>query len=436
MRTQIRKSASIRPGPRPVAIGVACVLLGVPSCGGLIAPSGDSPRSADSGPATPATSPADAATPNDATASSRDVASDDVTLDAAVDQGSSGGDAADAAIGCADGFALCGIACVDVATDGENCGRCGHGCQGGGCKAGQCQAVSLIDGGGVFSFTGGGVTLASDATSLYWSDGVHKIWALPKTGGTPRALASPGAEFFVADATNVYLPIAADPTSAAPNGGVLAVPTRGDAGAMLFTAPSPCCSGSIAVDDANVYFLYGSSLESVSKTGGLPVVVTTTIASPTSLIVSGANVYWVEYSGKVLTVPTTGGTPVTLATPPGVAPTVTTDPRLTTDSARIDWYAYSQGAVYSVAIDGGPVDVLVPAPSVLPQSWNSGAGSIATDSGRVYWLADDAVWSVPATGGTATVLASNQPVAFGGGLAVDETAVYWVTQKTVMKLAK
>lgn len=39
----------------------------------------------------------------------------------------------------------CGTACVDLATDKDNCGQCGHGCQGGACTAGKCQPVVVAN---------------------------------------------------------------------------------------------------------------------------------------------------------------------------------------------------------------------------------------------------------------------------------------------------
>jgi alpha-tubulin suppressor-like RCC1 family protein len=47
---------------------------------------------------------------------------------------------------CASGQTVCPNACVNVSSDGNNCGACGHGCLGGTCSGGQCQAVAVSAG--------------------------------------------------------------------------------------------------------------------------------------------------------------------------------------------------------------------------------------------------------------------------------------------------
>jgi hypothetical protein len=103
-------------------------------------------------------------------ASTMDVSSPDVVVDAAMPDGASAPDASDGAIPvddagdgatpvdaggdasadsgpCAAGQTLCGATCVDLATASDNCGMCGRACPGGGrCVMGVCQSTCGLAG--------------------------------------------------------------------------------------------------------------------------------------------------------------------------------------------------------------------------------------------------------------------------------------------------
>ena len=61
----------------------------------------------------------------------------------------------------------CGNACVDLQTDGNNCGTCGHSCQGGTCSGGKCQVVVVAK--NLDSTTG---IIGLDSQYLYYKDNV------------------------------------------------------------------------------------------------------------------------------------------------------------------------------------------------------------------------------------------------------------------------
>jgi hypothetical protein len=88
-----------------------------------------------------------------------------------------------------DGCTFCGSSCVDTLVDAQNCGACGHDCQGGACLAGACQPVTLFHGTGCAKSSAYG-GLASDAENLYWTDESHGVASLPLSGGTLKQLVS------------------------------------------------------------------------------------------------------------------------------------------------------------------------------------------------------------------------------------------------------
>lgn len=64
---------------------------------------------------------------------------------------------------------LCGTMCVDLTSDGSNCGRCNHDCLGGMCTNSVCQPVELLSGTTPFDIV--------DANGvLYWVDQATKAW--------------------------------------------------------------------------------------------------------------------------------------------------------------------------------------------------------------------------------------------------------------------
>jgi hypothetical protein len=63
------------------------------------------------------------------------------------------------------GKTQCGASCVDVTGDPDNCGACGHGCQGGACTAGLCQPITLA------TASGWVLSLATDGTYLAYGVG-------------------------------------------------------------------------------------------------------------------------------------------------------------------------------------------------------------------------------------------------------------------------
>lgn len=86
-------------------------------------------------------------------------------------------------------------ACTNVDTDPANCGRCGHGCQGGACTAGRCQPMELA------RFTDEPTAnVVLTRTHVYWNTmeslagGPGKVFSCAKTGcsGAPTVVQGTG----------------------------------------------------------------------------------------------------------------------------------------------------------------------------------------------------------------------------------------------------
>jgi hypothetical protein len=92
-------------------------------------------------------------------------------------------------IACDTNLTHCGNSCVDLQTDSNNCGRCGHGCVGAACVAGQCQSWVVtstsasnanlpVVRGGVY----GHADLVTDGNSIVWIDATQGVLQVSATG--------------------------------------------------------------------------------------------------------------------------------------------------------------------------------------------------------------------------------------------------------------
>jgi hypothetical protein len=362
------------------------------------------------------------------------------------DAGSADRDAQDSAT-CSEGGTPCGTTppCVDLTTDGDNCGSCGRSCKGATCDTGLCTPTTLASG----QNHPWGIMVAGN--DLYWT-GLDGVMKLTPSSTLPVAFA-PGeyrCHFITQDSTFVYWANAG--TDGATDGSTrqarksAAAPVSPKSLGVDQASPS-----GITVDATDVYWSNsgtndddGAVMRASLSGGGLE-----TVAAPErrphGITIRGGYLYWVAggttgaSDGQVRRVPLGGGYPEVLAENQANPYFIAVD----TENAYWANWPDVGGAVMKVALAGGAPVALAPA-----QSRPLG---LAVDDTYVYWTtfgtasddhpADGAVLRVARGGGTPLVLAAGQrrPV----GIAVDANWVYWVTwgtnaanDGTVMKVAK
>jgi hypothetical protein len=327
--------------------------------------------------------------------------------------------------GCMPPQASCGGVCVDTSSDPANCGRCGHGCQGGACSAGACQPVTLS--------TQGGAAIAVDSANVYWTNsGLGTVTQLPVGGGMPITLAAGQVNPYdlTSDGTSVYF-LAANSVYKVPvGGGPITTVSSGSANEAI----------GIAVDATSVYWFQGPSVLKAPKNGGATTTVVPFMGDLTisfrELTVNAMSVYWTSSAtngslqGTVWTAPSSGGPATTLAA--GMQGTE----GIAVDGQNVYWAnAGAPGAVNGTVmkqpLGGGPITVLA--------SGQCSPYDLATDGTNVYWVnlgcpggPGSVVMSVPRDGGAPSTLYTGSPFR----LAVDATSLYWTAGGLVQKLAK
>ena len=207
----------------------------------------------------------------------------------------------------------------------------------------------------------------------------------------------------------------------------------------------------IAVDAVNVYWLdvgpcsttcapSSGRVMSVPKTGGTP----TTLASgqstqglPDSLVVDDTSVYWIDSSnshedpfptGTLLRIPKAGGTVVTLASHLGMAAALV--------ESQDDLYWIEQdgvdGGFYNGEIMRLPKTGGSPVPFAASGYFSHFFGVLGIDATNVYWSPSSDLLSEPLGGGAVTTLASlaNDAGSPGVlGLALDSTSIFLLLER-------
>jgi hypothetical protein len=275
----------------------------------------------------------------------------------------------------------CGAACVDEATDPQNCGGCGIACDN--CTNGRCILV-------LASGQPGPYALAVTSSEVVWSNqGIGEvvgqmtgsaILKVPIGGGVPETLAQPDVA----------------PSSLAVDSGYLYWP--------MFNL------------SAEHYAGVGTLPDAIMKTplaGGATMTLAST-AGPQFVTVSGGVVYWTAETG-IMSVPTTGGSPVVF---------VNGDPPLTLAAGKAYWLGVDGFLTRGLA-PGAEVTV---AAAIDPALLYQGGGQIygiAVSTTDLYWTVigtpTGSLMKMPLSGGTPSAIDNDGDIA----VAVDANSVYW-----------
>jgi hypothetical protein len=187
----------------------------------------------------------------------------------------------------------------------------------------------------------------------------------------------------------------------------------------------------IAVDTANLYWGTADSAGATGTVmkmplaGGSPVAVASAPGLIVALAVDATSVYWSTSAQTLLSAPLSGidgGSPAQLA--------MDLAQGLALDATSVYWASYNDDSVNKVPkvpVDGGSPVVLVPA----PDGGVAGGNQITLDTTSVYWTnrVTGAVSSAPLAGGTGTPLATGPTGA--SGIAVNGSTVYWGNKSSI-----
>jgi hypothetical protein len=326
-----------------------------------------------------------------------------------------------------------GSTCVNLQTDGQNCGACGHDCQGATCQSGVCQPTAIA------SSQSSPWGIAVDTTNVYWTNtGDSTVKMAPLSGAGPVTTLASGQSdpiSIVVNGGNVYW--ASYARGMAGSGAVMTCAVGRCGSTLTPIATGQTGSWGVAVDGSgNTYFTAGSAVMKTPLVDGGPPFASDPRSNAYPVVVDNMNVYWGDSSGYVYkcAVGGCGGTPTSLSPSEGASPSY----GIALDATYVYWSNESQGTIARVSKTGGGFGSVG---SVLATG-QSGPLGIAVNSGNIYWTNNTGgtVMSAAVPTGSGTVTAATVASGQSGpaGIAVDATYVYWAneTAGTIMKVAK
>lgn len=315
---------------------------------------------------------------------------------------SSTGTAADPTLGCAPHRADCnGVASdgceIDLASDAESCGTCGHGCQGGHCQSSLCQPVIVAAGQGY------AYRLAATETSLYWTREDGSVLRA-EVGGQPEILASgqnaPGD--IAIDATHVYWANLGDET-------IMRAPLHGGAAEIVVSGAGQ--PWSLAVSATMLSFTDNKTgdVRAISLAGGSELFTIATTPGAWGIAMDAKQVYWTTFAfGSVFAAPLGGGATTMLVSD------FSSPADLALAGDRLVFGTVSGAGVHAVPLGGGPTIALT----------QEGGFGVAADDHHVYFgMYDGRLARVPLGGGEPEIMGIGP--ATPTDIALTAKIVYW-----------
>jgi hypothetical protein len=349
-----------------------------------------------------------------------------------------GGDAAGM---CDGGLASCNGACIDLATDGHNCGACGHDCLGGGCSGSACLPVALATG------QASPFGIAVDSQRVYWANNdLDASFASCPLSGCADAGAttlldkqSLPADVFVANG-HLYMTTYGYGGDGGTNGTVLACDPNDCSSTLVNLASEPSSNPVAVVANSTAVFWANSKAGTIGSCGVAGCTTPGTFATDTptgpwyGLAIAGGSLFWTSHpkdAGAVYSCPLGGCASPTLVASSGGSPF-----DLAADGTYVYWTTDTGGQVLRCPLAGCANQ----APFVVADN-QAGPGGIAVDASGVYWLNRTAgtVLRCDTSG-----CGANGPTVLAGGqndpweIVLDATSLYWTssTDGRIMRLAK
>ena len=257
--------------------------------------------------------------------------------------------------------------------------------------------------------------------NLIWSEGAYGIYSkygriasVPTIGGSVATLASgveTDAPRFSIFGQNMYL---------AEGGSIKQLPISGGFPEAFYLGSTGSTSNVVS-DGTNLYWGAFDTIRKKSLTGGP--IVDLAIGDVTALALANDTLYWIENSRSIKKMSTAGG-PITT---------------ILAGADGLTWLLADETTVYFV--QGGPTasglkSIPINGGSVVPLALGiaiSGPDDLVQDATHLYWTSFSSVSKIPKGGGS--VVSYEQLVKFsGGGIAVDDSSVYWIRDGILWKV--